>query len=116
MIQGHKSWSKTSYSKRRSAMDRTFACVDAAQSKDDLKAFHKQRKEASRALHREHNAYVKGLCKQAGLPIREEKPCREKIVVHRKLERILSSDQTQRSPQPGACVKANGSFVIRSFA
>ena len=31
LIQGHRSWSKTSYSKRRSAMDRTMACVDAAE-------------------------------------------------------------------------------------
>ena len=37
LIQGHRSWSKTSYSKRRSAMDRTMACVDAAESKHDLK-------------------------------------------------------------------------------
>ena len=30
LIQGHKSWSKTSYGKRWSAMDLTLACVDAS--------------------------------------------------------------------------------------
>ena len=70
LIQGHKSWSKTSYSKRRSAMDRTLACVDAAQSKDDLKTCRKQRKETRRALRQEHRAYMNQVREQAGLPIR----------------------------------------------
>jgi hypothetical protein len=43
LIQGHKSWSKSSYGKRRSAMDRTLACVAAAHSKDDLKTCYKER-------------------------------------------------------------------------
>jgi hypothetical protein len=79
LIQGHKSWSKTSYSKRRSAMDRTLACVDAAQSKDDLKTCRKQRKETRRALRQEHRAYMNQVREQAGLPIRDEKPRRRKI-------------------------------------
>ena len=79
LIQGHKSWSKTSYSKRRSAMDRTLACVDAAQSKDDLKTCRKQRKEARRALRQKHRAYMNQVREQAGLPIRDEKPRRRKI-------------------------------------
>ena len=78
LIQGHKSWSKTSYSKRRSAMDRTLACVDAAQSKDDLKTCRKQRKEARRALRKEHHAYMNQVREQAGLPMRDEKPRRKK--------------------------------------
>ena len=73
LIQGHKSWSKSSYGKRRSAMDRTLACVDAAQSKDDLKICRKQRKEARRALRKEHHAYMNQVREQAGLPIRDEK-------------------------------------------
>jgi hypothetical protein len=76
LIQGHKSWSKTSYGKRRSAMDRTMACVDAAQSKDDLKTCHKQRKAARRALRKEHHAYMNQVREQAGLPIRDEQPRR----------------------------------------
>ena len=79
LIQGHKSWSKSSYGKRRSAMDRTLACVDAAQSKDDLKTCRKQRKETRRALRQEHRAYMNQVREQAGLPIRDEKPRRRKI-------------------------------------
>jgi len=78
LIQGHKSWSKTSYSKRRSAMDRTMACVDAAQSKDDLKTCRQQRKAARRALRKEHHAYMNQVREQAGLPIRDEQPRRRK--------------------------------------
>jgi plasmid maintenance system killer protein len=78
LIQGHKSWSKTSYSKHRSAMDRTLACVDAAQSDNDLKTCRKQRKEARRALRKEHHAYLNQGREQAGLPIRDEKPRRRK--------------------------------------
>ena len=78
LIQGNKSWSKTSYSKHRSAMDRTLACVDAAQSEDDLKTCRKQRKEARRALRKEHHAYMNQVREQAGLPILDEKPrCRK---------------------------------------
>jgi hypothetical protein len=70
LIQGHRSWSKTSYSKRRSAMDRTMACVDAAESKHDLKTCRQQRKAARRALRKEHHAYMNQVREQAGLPIR----------------------------------------------
>ena len=70
LIQGHKSWLKTSYSKRRSAMDRTMACVDAAESKHDLKTCRQQRKAARRALRQEHHAYMNQVREQAGLPIR----------------------------------------------
>ena len=70
LIQGHRSWSKTSYSKRRSAMDRTMACVDAAESKHELKTCRQQRKAARRALGKEHHAYMNQVCEQAGLPIR----------------------------------------------
>ena len=70
LIQGHRSWSKTSYSKRRSAMDRTMACVDAAESKNDLKRCRQQRKAARRALRKEHHAYMNQVREQAGLPIR----------------------------------------------
>ena len=52
LIQGHKSWAKTSYSKRRSAMDRTLACVDAGESKHDFKTCRKQQKVARRAVGR----------------------------------------------------------------
>ena len=70
LIQGHRSWSKTSYSKRRSAMDRTMACVDAAESKHDLKTCRQQHKAARRALRKEHHAYMNQVREQAGLPIR----------------------------------------------
>jgi hypothetical protein len=64
-------------------MDRTLACIDAAQSKDDLKMCRKQRKEACRALSKEHHIYMKGVREQAGLLIREEtRPVGEKIFVH----------------------------------
>ncbi len=59
-------------------MDRTLACVDAAQSKDDLKTCRKQRKEARRALRKKHHAYKDQMREQAGLPIRDEKPRRRK--------------------------------------
>ena len=78
LIQAHKSWSKTSYGKRQSAMDRTMACVDAAQSKDDLKTCRQQRKAARRALRKEHHAYMNQVREQAGLPIRDEQPRRRK--------------------------------------
>ena len=78
LIQGYKSWSKTSYGKRRSAMERMLACVESAQSKDDLKTCHKQRKEARRALRKEHHAYMNQVREQAGLLIRDEKPRRRK--------------------------------------
>jgi predicted nucleotidyltransferase len=78
LIQGHKSWSKSSYGKRRSAMDRTLSCVDAAQSKNDLKTCRKQRKEARRALQQEHRAHMNQVREQAGLPIRDQKPRRRK--------------------------------------
>ena len=70
LIQGHRSWSKTSYSKRRSAMDRTMACVDAAESKHDLKTCRQQRKAAGPALRKEHHAHMNQVREQAGLPIR----------------------------------------------
>ena len=70
LIQGHKSWSKSSYGKRRSAMDRTMACVDAAESKHDLKRCRQQRKAARRALRKEYHAYMNQVREQAGLPIR----------------------------------------------
>ena len=70
LIQGHRSWTKTSYSKRRCAMDRTMACVDAAESKHDLKRCRQQRKAARRALRKEHHAYMNQVREQAGLPIR----------------------------------------------
>jgi plasmid maintenance system killer protein len=78
LIQANKSWSKTSYSKHRSAMDRTLACIDAAQSKVDLKTCRKQRTETRRALRKEHRAYMNQVREQAGLPMREEKPRRRK--------------------------------------
>ena len=78
LIQGYKSWSKTSYGKRRSAMERMLACVESVQSKDDLKTCHKQRKAARRALRKEHHAYMNQVREQAGLPIRDEKPRRRK--------------------------------------
>ena len=78
LIQGYKSWSKTSYSKRRSAMDRTLASVDSAQSKEDLKTCRKQRKEARRTLRKEHHAYMNQVREQAGLPTRDEKSRRRK--------------------------------------
>ena len=115
LIQGHKSWSKTSYSKRRSAMDRTLACVDAAQSKDDLKTCRKQRKETRRALRQEHRAHMNQVREQAGLPIRDEKPRRRKIR-RAPIESISSMLKAQQSPQPGACVKAIGCFVVGLFA
>ena len=59
-------------------MDRTLACIDAAQSKDDLKMCRKQRKEARRARHIEPQAKINGVREQAGLPIRDEKPRRRK--------------------------------------
>ena len=70
LIQGHKSWLKSSYGKRRSAMDRTLACVNAAESKHDLKTCRQQRKAARRALRKEHYAYMNQVREQAGLPIR----------------------------------------------
>ena len=70
LIQGHRSWSKTSYSKRRGAMDRTMACVAAAESKNDLKRCRQQREAARRALRKEHHAYMNQVREQAGLPIR----------------------------------------------
>ena len=70
LIQGHRSWSKTSCSKRRSAMDRKMACVDAAESKHDLKTCWQQRKAALRALRKEHHAYMNQVREQVGLPIR----------------------------------------------
>jgi hypothetical protein len=78
LIQGRKSWSKTSYGKRRTAMDRTLACVDAAQSKDDLKTCRKQRQEARRSLRKEHHAYMNQVREQAGLPNRDEESRRRK--------------------------------------
>ena len=78
LIQGHKSWLKSSYGKRRSAMDRTLACVDAAESKHDLKTCRKQRKAAGRALTQEHHLYMNQVREQAGLPIRDEQPRRRK--------------------------------------
>ena len=66
LIQGHRSWSKTSYSKRRSAM----ACVDAAESKNDLKRCRQQSKAARRALRQEHHSHINQVREQAGLPIR----------------------------------------------
>ncbi len=74
LIQGYRSWSKTSYSKRRSAMDRMMACVDAAESKNDLKTCRQQRKAARRALREEQHIYMNRVREQAGLPIRQEKP------------------------------------------
>ena len=78
MIQAYKSWSKTSYSKRRSAIDRTLACVDASQSKDDLKTCRKQRKEARLALRKEHHVYMNQVREQAGLLTHDEKSRRRK--------------------------------------
>ena len=51
-------------------MDRTMACVDAAESKHDLKRCRQQRKAARRALRQEHHAYMNQVREQAGLPIR----------------------------------------------
>ena len=51
-------------------MDRTMACVDAAESKNDLKRCRQQRKAARRALRKEHHAYMNQVREQAGLPIR----------------------------------------------
>jgi hypothetical protein len=59
-------------------MDRTLACVDAAQSKVDLKICRKQRKEVRRAFRKEHRAYMNQVREQAGLPMRDEKPRRKK--------------------------------------
>ena len=52
LIQGHKSWSKISYSKHRTAMDRTLACIDAAQSEDDLKPVENSEKKHARPFAR----------------------------------------------------------------
>ena len=70
LIQGHRSWSKTSDSKRQSAMDRTMACVDAAESKHGLKTSRQQRKAARRALRNEYHAYMNQMREQAGVPMR----------------------------------------------
>ena len=51
-------------------MDRTMACVDAAESKHDLKTCRQQRKAARRALRQERHAYMNQVREQAGLPIR----------------------------------------------
>ena len=51
-------------------MDRTMACVDAAESKHDLKTCRHQGKAAHRALRQKQHAYLNQVREQAGLPIR----------------------------------------------
>ena len=79
LVEGRKTWSKDSFSRRRRLLDGNQACVSGAQSSDALKACRKQHKEARRALRKEHHAYMNQVREQAGLPMRDKKSrCRKR--------------------------------------
>jgi len=70
LFQARKTWFKSNYERRLALLQSHQGCIDAASSKDELKACRKDHKKARKSLKQDYRAYMNKARNQLGLPAR----------------------------------------------